>query len=100
MRDQHMNPAEAVQVMIDCGAKRAMAHHWGTVQLTNEGIEAPRIALAAALAERGVAPDMFRAIRPGEVWELPPAEAWSLLALQPSPQAIEIVPLPLRSSRL
>lgn len=75
MRDQHMNPAEAVQVMIDCGAKRAMAHHWGTVQLTNEGIEAPRIALAAALAERGVAPDMFRAIRPGEVWELPAAEA-------------------------
>ena len=52
-----------------------MAHHWGTVQLTNEGIEAPRIALAAALAERGVAPDMFRAIRPGEVWELPAAEA-------------------------
>jgi len=75
MRDQHMNPAEAVQVMIDCGAQRALAHHWGTVQLTNEAIEAPRDALAAALAERGIAPDLFRAIRPGEVLELSAAEA-------------------------
>ena len=75
MRDQHMNPAEAVQVMIDCGARRALAHHWGTVQLTNEAIEEPRLALHAALAERAIAPDLFRAIRPGEVWELPAAEA-------------------------
>ncbi len=75
MRDQHMNPAEAVQVMIDCGARRALAHHWGTVQLTNEAIDAPRQALAAALAESGIAPELFRAIRPGEVLELSTAEA-------------------------
>jgi L-ascorbate metabolism protein UlaG (beta-lactamase superfamily) len=75
MRDQHMNPAEAVQVMIDCGAQRALAHHWGTVQLTNEAIEEPRVALHAALAERAIAPDLFRAIRPGETWDLPAAEA-------------------------
>lgn len=70
MRDQHMNPDEAVQVMIDSGARRALAHHWGTVQLTNEGIEEPREALHAALAARAVGPDLFRALRPGEVWTI------------------------------
>ncbi len=75
MRDQHMDPEEAVQVMIDAGARRALAHHWGTIQLTNEAIEAPREGLAKALAARGVAPDVFRAIRPGEVWEIGAAEA-------------------------
>jgi hypothetical protein len=45
------------------------------VQLTNEAIEAPREALAAALAERGIAPELFRAIRPGDVLELSAAEA-------------------------
>jgi L-ascorbate metabolism protein UlaG (beta-lactamase superfamily) len=75
MRDQHMNPEEAVQVMLDCGARRALAHHWGTVQLTNEGIEEPRQALAAALTAQGIAPELFRAIRPGEVWEIADGEA-------------------------
>ncbi|WP_239500667.1 hypothetical protein, partial [Streptococcus pneumoniae] len=65
-----MNPEEAVQVMLDCGARHALAHHWGTVQLTNEPIEAPRTALAEALKARDIAADRFRAIRPGEAWEL------------------------------
>ena len=75
MSDQHMNPDEAVQVMLDCGAARALAHHWGTVQLTNEPIEAPREGLAAALAARGLPADRFRAIRPGEAWDVPAATA-------------------------
>ena len=75
MAEQHMNPEEAVQVMIDCGARRALAHHWGTVQLTNEAIEAPRQALAEALAARSIAPEVFRAIRPGETWTIGAAEA-------------------------
>ncbi|MBN8938325.1 MAG: MBL fold metallo-hydrolase [Rhizobiales bacterium] len=74
MRDQHMNPEEAVQVMLDCGARHALAHHWGTVQLTNEPIEAPRAALAEALKARDIAADRFRAIRPGEAWELTSAQ--------------------------
>ncbi|WP_439572364.1 MBL fold metallo-hydrolase [Phreatobacter sp.] len=75
MRDQHMNPDEAVQVMIDSGARRALAHHWGTVQLTNEGIEEPRDALVQALAARAIDRDRFRALRPGEVWSIGPDEA-------------------------
>lgn len=75
MRDQHMNPDDAVQAMLDCGARRAMAHHWGTIRLTNEGILEPRERLAAALAARALPPERFRALRPGEVWMLEASEA-------------------------
>ncbi len=70
MRDQHMNPAEAVQALADCGADYALAHHHGTFQLTDEAIDAPRLALGEALAEAGIAPERFRVLQPGEVWEL------------------------------
>ena len=70
MRDQHMNPSDAVQALELCGARRAVGHHWGTFQLTNEAIDAPRQALAAALAERGIAADTFVAAHPGLVIEV------------------------------
>jgi L-ascorbate metabolism protein UlaG (beta-lactamase superfamily) len=63
-----MNPEEAVRVMLELGAEEAIGHHWGTFQLTNEGIERPKEALGEALAEAGVAPERFRAFRPGQVW--------------------------------
>jgi L-ascorbate metabolism protein UlaG (beta-lactamase superfamily) len=69
MRDQHMNPAEAVQAFIDCGAEFAVAHHYGTFQLTDEAIDAPVIALAEALQSAETSADRFRVLRPGEVWE-------------------------------
>jgi L-ascorbate metabolism protein UlaG (beta-lactamase superfamily) len=69
MADNHMNPDEAVQVMLDCGAQTALGHHWGTFQLTNEPVEAPREALEAALAARAIAPERFRAVQAGFVWE-------------------------------
>jgi L-ascorbate metabolism protein UlaG (beta-lactamase superfamily) len=68
MKEQHMNPEEAVRVMLELGAEEAIGHHWGTFQLTNEGIERPKEALGEALAEAGVAPERFRAFRPGQVW--------------------------------
>jgi L-ascorbate metabolism protein UlaG (beta-lactamase superfamily) len=67
MSDQHMNPAEAVQAFIDCGAGQALGHHYGTFQLTDEPIHAPLVALAAALEERGIPPERFRTLRPGQV---------------------------------
>jgi L-ascorbate metabolism protein UlaG (beta-lactamase superfamily) len=67
MKDQHMNPDDAVQAFEMCGAKRALGHHWGTFQLTNEAIEAPREHLAAALAQRNIPPERFVALRPGAV---------------------------------
>lgn len=70
MREQHMNPTEAVQAFIDCGAELALGHHFGTFQLTDEAIDAPLIALADALPAAGVTSARFRTLRPGQVWEL------------------------------
>jgi len=70
MRDQHMNPAESGQALIDCGAEVALAHHYGTFQLTDEPFDAPLVALADALKAAGISPERFRALRPGQVWQL------------------------------
>jgi L-ascorbate metabolism protein UlaG (beta-lactamase superfamily) len=70
MSAQHMNPAEAVQAFGDSGAELALGHHYGTFQLTDEGIDAPVEALAVARAAAGLAPERFRLLRPGQVWEL------------------------------
>ncbi len=70
MRDQHMNPEDAVRAFGDCGAERALGHHFGTFQLTDEAIDAPEQALTLARAQAGVAAERFRALKPGEVWEL------------------------------
>lgn len=49
MRSSHMNPEEAFQAARDLGARRAMAMHFGTFDLSDEPLdEAPRRFLAAA----------------------------------------------------
>jgi L-ascorbate metabolism protein UlaG (beta-lactamase superfamily) len=70
MRDSHMNPAESAQAFLDCGAEFALAHHYGTFQLSDEAIDAPLIALAEALRMCGIPGERFRVLRPGQVWEL------------------------------
>jgi L-ascorbate metabolism protein UlaG (beta-lactamase superfamily) len=70
MREQHMNPEEAVRAFADCGAEFALGYHFGTFQLTDEAIGAPREALKAALASAEIAPEKFRALDPGQVWEI------------------------------
>ena len=69
MQAQHVNPAEAVAIMSIVGATQALGHHWGTFRLTDEGVERPAEALAAALHAAGVAPERFLALRPGQVWQ-------------------------------
>ncbi len=71
MRAQHQNPQEAVEGMRLCNASYAAGHHFGTVQLTNEGIEAPVQALEVALKDQGVTPEKFRPLRAGEVFDVP-----------------------------
>jgi L-ascorbate metabolism protein UlaG (beta-lactamase superfamily) len=66
MQAVHMNPAEAVQAHIDLAAAWSIAMHFGTFQLTTEGIDAPLRALADALQARGVAPERFRALDFGD----------------------------------
>jgi len=67
MRNVHMSPDDAVQALELCGAAQAFGHHWGTFHLTNEAVEQPAADLAAALANRSIAPQRFAALRPGEV---------------------------------
>ena len=70
MRDQHMNPSDAVKALADCGAEQALAHHHGTFQLTDEAIDAPVIALGEALDEAKIPRERFAALKPGQVVEI------------------------------
>jgi len=70
MKDQHMNPADAVKALADCGAQQALANHHGTFHLTDEAIDAPVTALGEALDEAKVAREKFVALKPGQVFEV------------------------------
>ena len=66
MRDQHMNPQEAVRACGDLDAELAIGSHFGTFHLTDEAIDAPLQELAAARATAGMAEDRFRTLTPGQ----------------------------------
>src|SRR5437667_3589554 len=66
MKDVHMNPAEAVQVHLDLAARQSIGMHFGTFQLTPEGIEEPVRELAKSLRDRGVPAERFRRVGGGE----------------------------------
>ncbi len=67
MQGQHQNPDEAVAGFQLLGAEVALGHHWGTVQLTDEAVEAPRLALHAALEKAGISREQFLALQAGQV---------------------------------
>ena len=60
MRAQHVDPDEAVQAHLTLGARRSLGMHHGTFAgLTDEAIDAPLLALAAARQRHGVAEHAF-----------------------------------------
>ncbi len=65
MAPMHINPAEAVQLHRDVGARLSVGMHWGTFQLTDEGRDDPLEALAVARATIGLAAEEFRIVAPG-----------------------------------
>ena len=67
MAAQHVDPAEAVAILQNVGAARALGIHWGTFWLTDEAREAPVARLAQALEAAGVEPGHFIAGEPGGV---------------------------------
>jgi N-acyl-phosphatidylethanolamine-hydrolysing phospholipase D len=71
MKNMHINPAEAVQLMLDLDAKLAMAVHWGTFALTQEAFDQPLQDLAAALNARGLSSEAVWLLRHGETRTIP-----------------------------
>lgn len=65
MSAQHTDPNEAVQILEDLEAARAVGIHWGVFQLTDEHRHEPPELLLEALARRGIAEDLFPAGEPG-----------------------------------
>ena len=66
MQAVHMNPAEAVQAHLDLEAAQSIGMHFGTFQLTTEGIDDPLRALEEARGARDVASARFRTLDFGE----------------------------------
>ena len=66
----HMNPEEAVQAHVDLEATQSIGMHFGTFQLTTEGIDEPLRALEAARDARAIAASQFRTLRFGESMRL------------------------------
>ena len=71
MAPQHQNPEEAVEGMRLCKAAHAAGCHWGTFHLTDEAIDEPVQKLEKAIVAQGLPRERFRAMRPGEVWDVP-----------------------------
>jgi L-ascorbate metabolism protein UlaG (beta-lactamase superfamily) len=88
MSPVHANPDEAVRIHLDVGARRSVAMHWGTFQLTDEAMDEPPAALAAARAAHGVSPQDFFTMQFGEARRFEPRTA--------RPVATQAVPMPLR----
>ena len=66
MQSVHMNPAEAVQSHLDLEASESIGMHFGTFQLTTEGIDEPLRALENACRARNIPQSHFRTLRFGE----------------------------------
>jgi L-ascorbate metabolism protein UlaG (beta-lactamase superfamily) len=70
MQAVHMDPVDAVQAHLDLDARQSIGMHFGTFQLTAEGIDDPLRALEDAREARGVPVSQFRALKFGESFRL------------------------------
>jgi L-ascorbate metabolism protein UlaG (beta-lactamase superfamily) len=70
MHPQHMNPDEAVQAHKLLESRASLAIHHGTVQLTDEAIDAPVAALKDALQQHSVDPREFLVPDAGETLDI------------------------------
>ncbi len=67
MHPQHMNPEEAVKAHQRLESRTSLAIHHGTIQLTDEAIDAPVTELGKALAQHSIDPRDFIVPDAGEV---------------------------------
>lgn len=70
MKHQHVDPEHAVRAHKLLKAKHSLAIHHATIQLTDEGIDAPVKSLCEARKRHGLSEDDFRILDVGETWRL------------------------------
>ena len=66
MKHHHMDPEDAVKAHIDLGAARSIAMHFGTFQLTDEGIDEPAKDLTENLSRYKIEPEKFIILDQGQ----------------------------------
>ncbi|TCQ09099.1 MBL fold metallo-hydrolase [Sphingomonas sp. PP-CC-3A-396] len=66
--DNHIGPDQAVTAFEQLGAAYAIGVHWGTFELTAEGIDEPPEHLRSALAREHIEAGRFRTPGAGEAW--------------------------------
>jgi N-acyl-phosphatidylethanolamine-hydrolysing phospholipase D len=71
MKEQHVNPEEAVQIHLDLKAKRSVGVHWGTFDLTDESLDQPPKDLASARTAKQLPKEAFDVMAIGQTLKLP-----------------------------
>jgi N-acyl-phosphatidylethanolamine-hydrolysing phospholipase D len=94
MTEQHVNPEEAVRVHQDLGARRSLGIHWGTFELTDESLDEPPRALAAARRQLGVAEADFGVTAIGQTLRLPRRGGGQSMAATEPGAASPVIPQP------
>lgn len=69
LAEQHVDPAEAVQIHRDLNARASIGIHWGTFLLSDESADQPPKDLA--VAAQGLAPGAFTVMAIGQTRQLP-----------------------------
>ena len=78
MQSMHVNPEEALQIALDCGAPQMLGIHSGTFHLSDEPFDEPQERLRAAAQSTSLNPANIVALHPGDLWQ-------STVSLSPAP---------------
>ena len=70
MKEQHVNPDEALRMHQDLRAKKSIGIHWGTFELSDEPLDEPPRALARARTKAGLSEDDFSLLALGQTRKL------------------------------
>jgi N-acyl-phosphatidylethanolamine-hydrolysing phospholipase D len=70
MKDNHVNPEEAVKIHLDVKSKQTVAIHWGTFPLADEDYVEPALELGRAREAAGLTVNDFFSVQHGFTWDV------------------------------